>query len=447
MHNNNPLQQGLKMHSWAKTLWPLNRSLTGPGTRATLDYIAQLLPNLKRHSIASQTQVFDWQVPDEWSCEDAYIQGPDGSKLCQLSDNNLHLVGYSTPVDKQLDLTELQTNLHSLPDYPEYIPYVTSYYQKNWGFCLSHNDRKMLPEGNYRAVIKSRLFRGKMDYAELVIPGKTDKEILLSTNICHPSMANNELSGPIMLAALAQWLQVLPQRHFTYRMVFLPETIGAVAYLHKHLNHLKEKVVAGYQVVCCGDERTLSYIASPYGDNASDRVAKNVLAANGSYQTYSFLHRGSDERQYCAPGIRLPIASITCSKYGEYPEYHNSGDDLERVVTPAGLQKAFDIYRQCLEALEAIKPDVTANSCDRQVTPCNPMVTVLCEPQLGKRGLYGNFPPRDPLSAVSARTIINIIAYCDGTNSAAEIASFTETNEEIVDLVLQRLKEEALVTT
>ena len=413
--------EGHKMHQWAKDLWPINRSLTGKGVRETLSYLKNLLPELQCHQINSGTQVFDWMIPQEWHCREAYIITPDGDKICDISECNLYLVGYSEPVRQRMSLVELKAHLHSLPEQPDRIPYVTSYYKRDWGFCLADKQLQLLSEGEYQVVIDSDLFDGQLDYADLLIKGHSDQEILLSTNICHPSLANNELAGPIMVAALGQWLSQ-QDLHFSYRLVFVPETIGAVAYIQQNRQQLLDRVIGGYQVVCCGDERTFSYIASPYGDNVSDDIARQVLSTRGTFDEYSFLQRGSDERQYCAPHIRLPVASICRSKYGVYPEYHNSGDDLVNVVTPLGLQGAFDVYRDCIKEFERRRPEKSSLPVRQRVAEY-PSVKVLCEPQLGKRGLYDNMEQSDhPLAGIDTRTIINLISYCDGTNSVADIA-------------------------
>jgi aminopeptidase-like protein len=432
------------MYQWAQDLWPFNRSLTGQGVLDTFVYLQHFLPGLKVHSIKTGEQVFDWVIPQQWHCDSAYIITPNGKKICDFSLCNLHLVGYSEPVNRTMSLKELRPHLHSLPNQPGLIPYVTSYYRRYWGFCLSHNQLEQLPEGDYQVVINSQLFDGVLNYADCLIKGESEKEILLSTNVCHPSLANNELSGPVMVTALGQWLKQQAKHHFSYRLVYLPETIGAVAYLSQHIDWLIDKVVGGYQVICCGDERAYSYNASPYGDNISDQIALKTLKSRGQFDHYSFLSRGSDERQYCAPHIRLPIASICRSKYGIYPEYHTNGDDLVHVVTSTGLQQTFDLYRDCLTEFEQLKPQKVSSL--RPVTPGKPQIKVFCEPQLGKRGLYDTLNnPSHPLYGTQSRTIINVITYCDGSNDAAEIASLIGTEVSEVEKILQQLAKQDLL--
>ena len=397
---------GTEIHSFARQLWPINRSLTGAGVRETLGHIKKRLPDLSVVSVQSGTKVFDWVVPKEWHVKDAYITTPSGARICDFSKNNLHLVGYSIPYRGKISLEELQGHLHSLPTQPNAIPYVTSYYKSRWGFCITQEQRDLLEEGVYEIVIDSRLFFGELNYGELVIPGKTEEEIFLSTYVCHPSMANNELSGPTVLTYLGEWLSGLPDLKYTYRIVFAPETIGSITYLSKNYQHLKANVVAGFNVSCVGDDRSYSYLPSRNGGTISDRVAQHVLKwIDPNYKKYSWLDRGSDERQYCAPGIDLPIASIMRSKYGEYPEYHTSLDNLEEVVTPSGLNGGYQAIQKALELLE------------RNIRYT---VNVLCEPQMGKRGLYPTLSTKSIDEDVTI--MMNFLSLCDGRNSMLDIA-------------------------
>ena len=422
------------MHGWVKDLFPICRSLTGPGVRETLQYIQNLIPELQICSVPSGTQAFDWVVPDEWTIGDAYIDDSAGNRLVDFKQNNLHIVGYSNPVDIWLTLEELKQHLHSLSDQPNAIPYVTSYYSKNWGFCLTHDQLKSLAPGQYHVVIDTDLKPGVLNYGELILPGELDQEILLSTYICHPSMANNELSGPVVTTALAQWLNTLEKRKYTYRIVYLPETIGSIIYLSKHLDYLKKNIIAGFNITCIGDDRDYSYLPSRNGKTVSDYVALHVLKhTDPDFIRYTWLDRGSDERQYCAPGVDLPIASIMRSKYGEYPEYHTSLDNLE-LVTQSGLQGGFDILRKAIYIIE--------NNDYFQTT-------VFGEPQLGNRGLYPTLSTKE--SGKEVRTMMNILSYCDGNKSLLEIAEllnkpFWELTPIIVTLLehelLQKLEKE-----
>ena len=389
----------------ARELFPICRSLTGLGVRETLARLRRELPELCIYDVPSGTQAFDWLVPDEWTIRDAYVAGPDGSRIIDFINSNLHVLGYSEPVDTWLELEELDKHLYSKPDQPTAIPYVTSYYACRWGFCLAHEQRQSLAPGRYHAVIDSELRPGVLNYGELILPGQTEQEVMLSTYICHPSMANNELSGPAVTTALARWLTSLPRRRFTYRIVFIPETIGSIVYLSRHLDHLKRNVVAGFNITCVGDDRCYSYLPSRTGDTLADRAAVHVLKNLApNFRRYTWLDRGSDERQYCAPGVDLPIATIMRTKYGEYPEYHTSLDDFT-VVTEGGLAGGFNVLRQ---AIEVIENDVLLR------------MTVLGEPQLGKRGLYPTLNSKESYDRV--RLTMDAISHCDGRSGLLNIA-------------------------
>lgn len=397
---------GYKIHSFANELWAFNRSITGEGVRKTLSCIKRHFQNFNTRSVSSGTKVFDWTVPDEWHVLEAYIITPSGKKICDFSINNLHLVGYSIPFRGKMKLEELQKHLHSLPEQPNAIPYVTSYYEKRWGFCLTQEQRNVLADGEYAVVIDSKLFAGQLNYGELILPGESDQEIFLSTYICHPSMANNELSGPAVATYLAKWLSELKVRRYTYRFIFIPETIGSITYLSKNYIHLKKKVFAGFNISCVGDERSYSYLPSRNGNTISDKVAKHVLKwVDPNYKSWTWLDRGSDERQYCAPGIDLPIASILRTKYGRYPEYHTSLDNLDNVVTPKGLDGGYWALRRALELIE--KNNIYK-------------VNILCEPQMDRRGLYPTLSKKN--SGDQTRLIMNLLSYCDGEHSLIDLA-------------------------
>ena len=397
---------GNEIYKFARELWPINRSITGDGVRETLRKISNHLPSLKIKSIPTGTKVFDWIVPQEWNVKEAYIITPSGKKICDFSQNNLHLVGYSIPFKSEVSFDELKKHLYTLPDQPNAIPYVASYYKEKWGFCLSQDQFNTLENGTYKVVIKSTLFDGELNYGELLIKGQSDKEIFLSTYICHPSMANNELSGPTVVTFLAKWLQEINETDFSYRIIFIPETIGSITYLSKNYKDMKNKIFAGFNVTCVGDDRAYSYLPSRNGKTISDMIAKHVLKwIDPNFIKYSWLDRGSDERQYCAPGIDLPIASILRTKYGRYPEYHTSLDNLENVVTPKGLDGGYWAIRKAIEAIERNKKY---------------KITVLCEPQMGKRGLYPTLSTKGTNKEVLL--MMNFISFCDGQTSLLEIA-------------------------
>jgi aminopeptidase-like protein len=417
---------GRRLYQLLVRLFPICRSITGNGVRKTLRILSEEIP-LVVQEVPTGTRVLDWTVPKEWNIRDAFIEDERGNKIVDFKRNNLHVVGYSIPIDRWLSLSELQENLHSLEDQPDAIPYVTSYYKERWGFCISNNERIKLKEGRYRAFIDSELKDGHITYGEYIIPGLTDQTIFLSTYICHPSMANNELSGPVVTTFIAKWLASKPRR-FTYRIIFIPETIGAITYLSRHREVLRDIVVAGFNISCVGDERGYSYVASRYGNTLADKIASNVLFfEHPDFIRYSFLNRGSDERQYCSPGVDLPLVTLCRSKYGTYPEYHTSLDNLD-LVTDKGLNGGYEMIKRCIEAIEL----------NRKYK-----VTCYGEPQLGKRGLYPSLSKKDKDHPV--RTMMDFIAYADGTNDLLDISNIIgKPVRELADIV-DRLTEAGLI--
>ncbi len=398
-------EQGAKIYKIAEELFPICRSITGNGVRETLQILKKYVPQLQVEEIPSGTKVFDWEVPREWDISEGYIENSCKERIVDFQDNNLHIMGYSLPVDQYVSLEELKQYIYTEKEQPEVIPYVTSYYRERFGFCMSENQKKSLPEDTYHMVIKSQLKQGSLTYGEIVIPGACQEEVFISTYICHPSMANNECSGPALAICLADWLMHRKERYFTYRIVFVPETIGSICYLCRHKDELKKRVRAGFNLSCVGDNRNYSMIESRYGNTLSDRVLKKVLQEHcGNFSTYSFLERGSDERQYNAPGIDLPVVGFCRSKYGEYPEYHTSADNME-LVSPEGFQGSFAVMTKVVEVLEY----------NRRYR-----VNVFCEPQLGKRGLYPTVSQKGSYDMVY--DMKNLIAYADGTNDLLAIS-------------------------
>ena len=427
---------GHKMHQLMAKAFPICRSITGDGVRETLRIISDIIP-LAILEVPTGTKAFDWSVPKEWNIRDAFIADENGNKIVDFKNNNLHVVGYSVPVDKWITLSELQEHFYSLPEQPNAIPYVTSYYKERWGFCISHDERLKLKDGKYHVFIDSTLEDGSLTYGEYIIKGETEQEVFLSTYICHPSMANNELSGPVVAAFIGKWLASQPIR-YTYRIVFIPETIGSITYLSRHLEELKKNVLVGFNISCIGDDRAYSYVASRYEKSLADKVAFNVLSfKHPDFIKYSFLDRGSDERQYCSPGVNLPFVTLSRSKYGTYPEYHTSLDNLD-FVTAEGLFGGYELVKDCIYVIEN-----------------NRMFRVTCygEPQLGKRGLYPNLSTKK--SGASVETMMDFIAYADGTNDLIEISNIIQKPiREIVPIgkklleagLLEEIKEENLTS-
>jgi len=373
------VQLGQEMHRLVAELYPMPRSITGDGVRQTLAKVRERVP-LEIHEVPSGTKVFDWTVPDEWNVREAYVAKSAGERVIDFRRHNLHLVGYSTPVRGRMSLAELRPHLHSLPDRPDVIPYRTSYYKPSWGFCLSHRQLESLPEGEYEVVIDATLKPGSLTYGELLLPGRLKDEILLSAHVCHPSLANDNLSGIVVLTFLAAELSKRSLKQ-SVRFVFAPGTIGAITWLAKNEREAR-RVRHGLVVAGVGDEGGFTYKRSRRGDAVIDRAASHVLGASG--RVIDFTPYGYDERQYCSPGFDLPVGLFMRSLHGTFPEYHTSADDLS-FVKPEKLEEA---YRAILSVIEVPERNGT-------FVNLNPK----CEPQLGRRGLYeglsGRASPRE----------------------------------------------------
>ena len=424
-----------KYYNIAKNnLYPICRSLTGKGIVKTLKIIQNEFPSLKIKKIKSGTKVFDWRIPSEWNITDAYVLDKDGLKIIDFKQHNLHIVGYSIPLKTTLTKKNFFKNLFFLKNQPTAIPYLTSYYKKGWGFCVSYNqfkkfNNKYSSKDKFKIVINSSLKNnGNLNYAELILKGKSKKEILISTNICHPSMANNELSGPIVTMGLINYFSKL-KLNKTLRFVFIPETIGSIAYLSKNLNYLKNNVIGGYNLSCIGDDRQHSLMFSKYQNSASDEaiIAAYKKLKIKNYKIYSFLERGSDERQYNSPGVDLPISSIFRTKYGSYPEYHTSLDNFD-LVTIKGVTGGFKVAKTAIEILL------------KNIYPKNKLI---CEPQMGKRGLY----PTLSAGNLNKLTLsyMDFLQYSDGTNSLKKISNLIGVKFEAAEKIYYKLKENSLV--
>ncbi len=424
-------QMGQYMYDLADEIFPICRSLSGAGVRETLDILGRHLAEdgikLEIHNVPTGTEVFDWTVPKEWVIRDAYIEDEAGNHIIDFKNNNLHVMGYSTPVDEWVELDELLEHIETLEDQPDLIPYVTSYYRERYAFCMSDNQKNSLKPGKYHMYIDSELIDGNLTYGELLIPGETQKEVFISTYVCHPSMANNECSGPALSVALAKYVKSLEHRHYTYRFIYIPETIGSITYISKHLDYMKSHIIAGFNVSCVGDDGDYSIIQSRYADTLADKVILNLLKYRDNAKIYSFLDRGSDERQYCAPGVDLPFICFCRTLFDQYPQYHTSGDNMD-FISPAGFQGAYEVMTDAIDALE--------HNAYYQVQ-------VLCEPQLGKRGLYPTVSRKDAWDAILVTR--DFLAYADGRNDLIDIANIAKVPVTEMIGIAAKFKEHGLV--
>jgi len=395
---------GAEIFKLLKMLFPIHRSITGEGVRETLRVISEIVP-LNIVEVPSGTEVYDWIIPDEWSVNEAYIEDYAGNRIVDIKNSNLHIVGYSDSFSGEIKLDDLREHMFTIPESPDWIPYVTSYYKKMWGFCLRQSTLDSMTDDTYNVVIDSSFKSGSMTYGELLIKGTSEYEIMISANICHPSMANNELSGPVIATYLARELMNMPNLRYSYRFVFIPETIGSIAYIHRNLDSLKKNVKAGYTITCAGDRGDFSYLPSKCEQSFVNRITTHVLReTEDRFNMYNFSERGSDERQYCSPGVDLPIGSLMRSKYGEYPEYHTSADNLS-LVSESSLGDTFNKYMKCFESMELNKVY---------------KVTTLCEPHLGAHGLYPTTSTGGAIDKV--RITREVLMYSDGVNDLLTIA-------------------------
>ena len=424
-----------KYYNFAKNeLFPICRSITGKGTEQTLKKIQKFFPKLKIYKIKSGTKIFDWKIPEEWNIKNAYVIDKYQNKIIDFKKNNLHIVGYSKPIKKKLTKKELLNKIYSLPAQSDAIPYVTSYYKKDWGFCTTDIVRKLIVK-NYSKndkfdVLIDTSFKknGYLQYGEYFIKGKTSKEIIISTYICHPSMANNELSGPIVSMSLMDYFSKLPKPNKSLRFVFIPETIGSLAFLNNNLKKLKKNFLAGFNLTCIGDERMYSCMLSKYEDSISDdAIIKAYKKLKLKFKKYSFLKRASDERQYNSPGIDLPFTSVFRSKYHEYPEYHTSKDDF-KIVTKKGIKGSFKLLKL---AIKIIQQNIY------------PITKVLGEPMLSKRGLYSTISLKN--SWKSSRSYLDVLQFSDGRNNLDKISELSKIDVKKIKKVIKTLNNYNLI--
>lgn len=409
------------MFALCERLYPIVRSITGEGVRRTLQELRELIP-LEVHEVPSGTQVFDWTVPLEWNVRDAYIRDESGERVVDLRNHSLHVVSYSVPVRARMSLEELQPHLHSLPDHPHWIPYRTAYYSRTWGFCLTHAQRESLRPGQYEVVIDSRLEPGSLTYGEYFLPGERDEEFLVSTHVCHPSLANDNLSGIAVAAFLARCLTEEGRRRCGIRFIFVPSTIGAITWLARN-QHRLNRITGGLVISGVGDRGAFTYKRSRTG-GAVDRVFERVLRRRGeAHRIEPFAPYGYDERQYCSPGIGLPVGCLMRTPFGQYPQYHTSADDLS-FISRESLEETVEV---CAEALAEF-------SLVRRYRNLSPH----CEPQLGRRGLYDAIGgDNDKKSAQMA--LLWMLSYSDGAHSTLDISELSGLTLETLDRAAVRL--------
>ena len=385
-------------------LFPICRSITGNGVRQTLETLRRFIP-LEVNEVPSGIRVLDWTVPPEWNIRDAYILDPDGRRVVDFAANNLHIVQYSRPIDAMIPLGELRPHLHTLPDQPDWIPYRTSYYTENWGFCLTHRQLSSLADGPYRVVIDSDLGPGHLSYGELLIPGETDDTVLFSCHICHPSLANDNLSGIAVATMLACHLQTLRRRH-SYRFLFIPGTIGSLTWLARNEDKVG-RIVHGLVLSCLGDAGGMTYKQSRRGNAAIDRIVTHVLRNDEvPHRITPFVPYGYDERQYCSPGFDLPVGCLMRTPNGEYPEYHSSADNLS-LLRPESLAHSLAVLRRIVAVIEG----------DAVCRSRNPKG----EPQLGQRGLYETMGGQRAAS-YDQMALLWVLNLADGHHSLLDMA-------------------------
>lgn len=418
---------GTQMYRLISELYPICRSITGNGVRDTLAGVKKIIP-LDVHEVPSGTKVFDWVVPKEWNIREAYIRDSKGNKIIDFEDSNLHVLNYSVPVRKQIALKELKEHLFSMPDRPDWIPYRTSYYDENWGFCIEHNKLNDLKDENYEVLIDSSLEDGHLTYGEYYIQGRSKDEVLISTHICHPSLCNDNLSGIAIATFLAMYLSKCSLK-YSYRFLFIPGTIGSITWLslnEKKASNIKHGLVA----TCLGNSGNFTYKRSRRGDAEIDRAVELVLRDSGrDFKVVDFSPYGYDERQYCSPGFDLPVGCLMRTAHGEFPEYHTSADNLD-FVEPDYLEDAFSKFVSILNVIES----------DNKYLNCNPK----CEPQLGKRGLYkiiGGHTDSDNLQLA----MLWVLNLSDGKHSLLDVAERSKIDFDVIKHAAKLLLDSGLL--
>ena len=398
-------QLGEEMYQLISELYPICRSITGNGVRQTLNIIRKHIP-LKVHEVPSGTNAFDWTVPKEWNIRDAYVKNSKGEKIIDFNKSNLHVLNYSVPIKKKISLNELKEHLFTLPEHPDWIPYRTSYYKEDWGFCLSHNQFSKFRDEEYEVSIDSSLKDGNLTYGEHYIEGKTSDEVLISCHICHPSLCNDNLSGIALSCFLARYLGNVSLK-YSYRFLFIPGTIGSIVWLALNESNVS-KIKHGLVATNLADSEQFTYKKSRQGNAEIDQTVLNVLENSGNnYEIMDFVPYGYDERQYCSPGFNLPVGCLMRTPHGRYPEYHTSADNLD-FIQPRFLVDSFRIYLSVLSVLEGNNKYLNQNP--------------KCEPQLGKRGLYNKTGGRSD-SKTKQLAMLWVLNLSDGHHTLLDISN------------------------
>lgn len=422
-----PSDSGANMYALIEELYPLCRSITGAGTMETLKRLQKIIP-LSIYKIPTGTKVFDWEIPREWNIKDAWIKNAKGEKIVDFSASNLHVVNYSTPVKARLPLNELKEHLYTLPENPDWIPYRTSYYHEDWGFCMTHNQLRGLKEETYEVYIDASLEPGHLAYGELVLEGDSQDEVLISTHICHPSLCNDNLSGISVVTFLAKYM-LMQKPRYTYRFLFIPGTIGAIAWLA--INELQAgRIKHGLVAALLGGRGHFTYKRSRIGDAEIDKVVEYILLQdNTRNRIRDFEPYGYDERQFCSPGFNLPVGSLTRTPYAEFPEYHTSADNLD-LVKPSVLEASLEMYIEVVKVLE-----VNARYIN---------VLQKCEPQLGKYGLYDKTGGHNNVREMQL-ALLWVLNLSDGEHSLLDIAQRASLKFDVIANAAARLKKAGLI--
>jgi aminopeptidase-like protein len=418
---------GPAIHALVRELYPICRSITGDGFRQTLARLKQEIP-LEVHEVASGTAVFDWTVPREWNIRDAYVKNSRGERVIDFRRHNLHVVNYSTPVRAKMTLAQLRPHLHTLPDQPDLIPYRTSYYQEDWGFCLPHRQLQQMGEDEYEVCIDSTLQVGHLTYGECLLKGASSEEVLVSSHACHPSLCNDNLSGVTVATFLAKRLGQVPLR-YSYRFLFIPGTIGSITWLSRNEDSARA-IRHGLVLTCIGDRANFTYKKSRHGHAEIDLAVAHILKHSGrDYTTVEFSPYGYDERQYCSPGFDLHVGCLMRSPFGEFPEYHTSADNTD-FVDPVALADAYATILSVFDVLEN----------NRNYRNLNPK----CEPQLGKRGLYSVIGGTHIKQLEMA--MLWVLNFSDGNFSLLDIAERSGLAFDVIHQAAQLLLRHDLLT-